>query len=168
MTRYFLFLMLALAGFAGRAQTVAISSNSVISFASLDEARQIITNRDSFLAAQSPFDRAARLQTDRDVPPEEFRDFLGTNVMAWQPYDTNRLIPIFEGIRQKLEPWHLPFPTNILLVKTTGKEEFESYYTRQNAIICPAVPLTRPSADIFVHELFHVLSRQNPELRARL
>ena len=37
-----------------------------------DEARRILTTRDDFIRALSPFDRAARVKTDKDVSEKEF------------------------------------------------------------------------------------------------
>ena len=161
--------MLALLlGFDAQAQNVRLGSNIVASFVSLDAATEILTNRDDFLVAQSPFDRAARLQTDRNVSEQEYRDFLGSNVTAWTTADTGRLAPMLDGIAKKLEPWHLPFPTNIPLIKTTGREEFGSFYTRGHAIVFPGNLVQTVKAETVIHELFHVLSRQNPALQAQL
>jgi hypothetical protein len=55
-----------------------------------------------------------------------------------------------------------------LLIKTTGQDEFDAPYTRQNAIILPESFLTAPDdaiLPILTHELFHVLSRANPDKR---
>jgi hypothetical protein len=60
----------------------------------------------------------------------------------------------------------------VLLIQTTGREEGGAPYTRANAIILPAGTLARASkADlqaILTHELFHILSRQNPALKEKL
>jgi len=54
------------------AQGVKLGADCVISFASVETARSVLTNRDEFISALSPFDRAARLKTGRVVEEAEF------------------------------------------------------------------------------------------------
>jgi len=57
------------------------------------------------------------------------------------------------------------------MVKTTGREEGGAPYTRGNAIILTEAVIEAPMATIrktICHELFHILSRTNPELRDKL
>ena len=65
----------------------------------------------------------------------------------------------------------LPLPQRIYLVKTTGRDESGAAYTRGRAIVFPAAKLkAEPMAiqRIICHELFHILSRANPDLKERL
>ncbi|MCP4501638.1 MAG: hypothetical protein GY822_16895 [Deltaproteobacteria bacterium] len=67
----------------------------------------------------------------------------------------------------------MPFPDELLLIKTSGKEELGAGgYTPRNGIILTHVE-DRPEKDkyslgLLAHELFHVLSRQSPEFRDAL
>jgi hypothetical protein len=147
---------------------IQLGTNVTARFASVEAGREILTRRDEFIAALTPLDRRARMRTDLDVSEKDYMSFLNHCVRAWTPEETNRLAGVFLAIRDKLVRWELPFPATILLVKTSGEEEFNNCYTRQNAIIFPAAEVAgRPSAlnYIILHELFHVLTRQNPELR---
>jgi hypothetical protein len=68
----------------------------------------------------------------------------------------------------KLAEFDLPFPETITLIKTTGAEESGAFYTRGSSIVFPQAELANgktPAEQILCHELFHVLSRANPELR---
>src|SRR5262249_53760328 len=65
----------------------------------------------------------------------------------------------------------LPLPKTVTLIKTTGQEEGDASYTRGTAILLPAREVEGSVAGLestLIHEFFHVLSRANPELRARL
>ena len=42
---------------------------------------------DDFVARLSPFDRAARLKTDREVSEQEYLQFVGRNVLDWTAED---------------------------------------------------------------------------------
>ncbi len=164
------FLLLALAS-SSLAQGIALDTHCRASFATLEAARQILTNRDDFISALSPFDRAARMKTDRAVTEKEFLEFAGKNAVSWLPDETNRATATLQTVRQKLSPWNLPSPAEIPLIKTSGLEEGNASYTRQNAILIAQKELRSPGhglEGLIIHELFHVLSRQNPDLRARL
>jgi len=147
---------------------IRLGTNVSVSFSSVELGREILTRRDDFVAALTPLDRRARVQTDQDVSEKDFLAFVGRSVRAWTPDETNRIASALETVADKLARWNLPFPATIQLVRTSGKEEFNNWYTRQNAIIFPAAEAGgRPSAlsYLILHELFHVLSRHDPELR---
>jgi hypothetical protein len=57
------------------------------------------------------------------------------------------------------------------MIKTTGAEEGNAAYTRRTAIVIPKAELAKSEKELekmICHELFHILSRKNPELRERL
>src|SRR5882672_3805046 len=148
---------------------IRLNARTTISFADVETARHLLTNRDDYAAALSPFDRAARMKTDRDVSEGEFLEFVGSNVLPWQPDETNRVTGLLEVVAKKLSSWNLPFPPVVLFIKTTGREEGDAEYTRQNSVVLPQHALTSDNLErIIIHELFHVLSRQNPALRTQL
>jgi hypothetical protein len=105
-----------------------------------------------------------------DPAPSEsiFLGFLATNALAWTDGETNRLVRLLTTLAVKLAPFHLHMPAQIELVKTSGHEEGQAAYTRANAILLPPNQIRSASEDLLAHELFHVLSRQNPKLRKRL
>lgn len=144
---------------------------TTISFATVDEGRAVLTNRDDFVERMSPFDRAARLKTDRDVSEDEYLNFVGTNVLSWTDAEKEKITAVVEGIRPELESLSLPFPKRVLIIKTTGREEGNAEYTRANAIVLPRADIATSAATsqgAIAHELFHILSRANPDLRDKL
>jgi hypothetical protein len=154
--------------FSTLGERVQLGTNVTVSFASVETGREILTRRDDFIAALTPLDRRARMQTNQDFSEKDFLAFVGRSVQSWTPDETNRITSAFQTLGDKLARWHLPFPATILLVRTSGEEEFNNCYTRQNAIIFPAAEAAgRPSdlSNLILHELFHVLSRHAPELR---
>ena len=57
------------------------------------------------------------------------------------------------------------------MIKTTGREEGNAAYCRGKAIVLPASKLQLPPnrlQRLLMHELFHLLSRQDPQLRKQL
>ena len=150
---------------------IPIGTNVTVRFANVEVGRDILTRRDDFIAALTPLDRRARRQTDQEVSERDFLEFAGQSVRAWTPDETNRITAVLHAVGNQLARWQSSFPTNVWLVKTSGEEEFNNCYTRQNAIVFPAAEAAGGPAAlryILPHELFHVLSRHDPELRAAL
>ncbi len=152
------------------AQMVLGKGTSVV-FATAEQAKEILTSRDDFVRCMSPFDRAARMKTDRDVSEEDYLEFVGKSVLEFSDVEKQRIAAALDGIHPELETLDLPFPRQVLIVKTTGNEEGAAAYTRANAIIFPKADLRAPVARIqktLCHELFHILSRADPDLREKL
>jgi hypothetical protein len=150
---------------------VPISTNVHAVFLPAEPARDLLGRRDAFIAALSPLDRTSRLRTNGPVNDSDLLAFLRDNARNWPAMETSRVAAVVTDIHRDLAPWNLPFPPEILLIRTTGREEFGMFYTRENAIIFPPSHLSLRLSSfrrVFLHELFHVLSRHNPELRERL
>lgn len=154
-----------------RADEVPLQPGTVIRFATVAQGKQVLMTRDSYVAAQSPFDRAARMRTDRDVTEDEYLEYVGAQVRAWEADEVAKLSAIIASVQSKTARFKLPLPETILLVKTTGLEEGNAAYCRADAIVLPQRYVDRPVEQLentLIHELFHVLSRNNPQLRERL
>ena len=118
----------------------------------------------------SAFDRAARLKTDRAVTEAEYLAFVGANVLEWTDEERAALSAAVESVEKRLRALAVPIPADVVLIKTTGREEGGAAYTRANAIILP-LSMLQPAGKLehlICHELFHILSRRNASLRERL
>lgn len=161
---------LALSAAPAKAQ-LTLRGGTTLVFAGVEEAKSILTRPDDFVRRMSPFDRAARMKTDKHVSEAEYLEFVGKNVLAWDDTGKEAVTSAFHAIQAELEALSLPFPKQIHLVTTTGHEEGGADYTRGHAIVIAKGHLTAPSArlqKIIAHELFHILSRNNPDLRDEL
>lgn len=151
---------------------VPIAAETNIRFASVEQGQAVLGQRDRFVDAQSPWDRQARLKTDRAVSVDEYLKFAAGEVIAWSDADRQKLVAALEKVRERLRPWRLPWPREILLIQTTGKEEGRAAYCRQSAIILPKNIVGGRGGEslerLLLHELFHILSSHNDELRDRL
>jgi len=150
---------------------MTIGTKTTISFATINEAKEILSSRDDYIQSMSPFDRSSRMKTDRDISEKEYLEFIGNNVLDWSTIEKEKIISAFIGIQKSLETYSWVIPRNLFLIKTTGKEEGGAAYTRANAIILPKADLSTPVPKMqqtICHELFHVISRANPELRDKL
>lgn len=152
------------------AQVPPIDETEVV-FASVERGREILMSRDAYVERMSAFDRSSRLQTDKPVTEAEYLAFIGPNVLAWEEQDKQLIISEFAKIRGRLEDFDLLLPEQILLIKTTGKQQGGAHYTRANAIVFPEKLINSHHASLsqlIAHEIFHIISRKNPELRHRL
>jgi hypothetical protein len=150
---------------------IALGDNCVIRFADVREGITAVTQRDEYIRQMSPFDRQVRLQSARDVSEGELLAFVAGHVLPWQPSEIESLRPIVEELSSKLAPWKLKLPAVVQLVKTSGREEAGAAYCRGAAIVLPQSlvdNMRNELARVLTHEVFHVLSNQNPELRESL
>jgi len=140
-------------------------------FATQSEGRQILTAKDEFIQRLGPFDRSARMKTDKAVSEEEFLQFVGRNVIDWTQAEMQKVQAAIEAIQPLLRELPLSLPRSVQFVRTTGAEEGTAAYTQGTAIVLPKEDLAKSPRELqklICHELFHVLSRHNPELRERL
>ena len=145
-----------------------IGTNVLVKFATVDEGRSILGRRDEFLAALTPLDRRARMKSEADVSEQNFLAFVNQSVKPWTTGETAQVSNTLHAARDKLAFCQGLFPTNIWFIKTSGEEEFDNAYTRQNAIVFPAVTFGQPTSAfrfLLLHELFHVMSRHDPAFR---
>ncbi len=141
-------------------------------FASLEQARAILSTRDEFIRCLSPFDRAARIRTKALASEGDFLRFLELSAQEWQPGEIEKVEAALKSIHPRLARYGLNFPPEIYLVKTSGAEEGESAYTRGRAVILPPRKLgyadPRAFEKLLVHEFFHIHSRYNSDWREAL
>lgn len=158
--------------------------------ASLATGRRLLTTVDDYVRSQSVFDRQARVNLQREVVEVTqaiYLDYVASQVMAWSPDELEALRTIVSSVASLFAPLSLRLPAQIHLVKTSGQEEGYAAYTRRlDTIVLPtnmvASVLTaasygdplHPSNDlsylqnVFIHECFHLFSKNHPETRRRL
>ena len=146
-----------------------LNDRTVVVFATVEQGKKILGQRDDFVARMSPFDRSARMKTDKAVSEKEYLSFVNRNILPWDKHEVARLRTLLKGINRRLSRLSLSFPETIYMIKTTGREEGRAAYIRSNAIVLPKSYLTLPDLQrIIVHELFHILTGNDPKLRSRL
>jgi hypothetical protein len=158
--------------------------------ASVGNAGGLLTSVDTFVEQQSPFDRQARLNLSTDVVEvtlDMYLDYVGSQVVAWSPAELRLLSgAVLPSVAEQVRRFDVELPEVIYLVKTTGQEEGHAAYTRhRNVIVLPqnmvvslfagssGDPLHEGGAttyltNIVLHELFHIISKNNPAIRSRL
>ena len=154
-----------------RASGDLVLGSTTVHFASQSEGRQVLLAKDDFIQRLSPFDRSARMKTDRSVSEGEFLEFIGRNVADWTKEEMQTVQVAIEAIQPRLRDLPLTLPRAVQFIKTTGEEEGNAAYTRGAAVVFPKGELAKPQKELqrlICHELFHILSRQNSKLREQL
>jgi len=155
----------------GRVSADCQLRNTTMHFASQSEGRQTLTAKDDFIQRLSPFDRSARMKTDKAVSAGDLLEFIGKNVADWTKEETQTVQAAIEAMQPLFRDLPLSLPPTVQLIKTTGAEEGNAAYTRATAIVLPKAVLGKSQEELqqlICHELFHILSRQNPVLREEL
>lgn len=162
---------LLLAGSVNADDGLSLAPGIEISFLTREAGADFLGEPDDFVKALSPFDRASRLQVGRVVRQAEFLKHVRAQVLDWDKAEIEKISALLKKLRPRMTGLNLPWPRTIHLIKATGREEGNAAYTRRNAVILPAGKLKQKNEKLerlLVHELFHVLSRANPELSTRL
>ena len=140
-----------------------------IALASIEEGRAVLGARDEFVARLSPFDRASRMKSAGEVSEDEYLAFAMAAAREWSNDERARITSAFAAIQPKLRELLPELDAPILLIKTSGEEEGGAGYTRANAVMLPqALTDARELERLLAHEIFHVVSRNNPELKRAL
>lgn len=142
-----------------------------VRFLSGKESGEFLAQPDDFIKSLSPFDRSVRLRVAREVAEKELLAHVAKHGLDWSATEKKQLTAKMKEVRPLLKGLNLPLPKEILLIKTTGKEDAGAAYTRRNGIVFSENRLKRGGAamrNLFLHELFHVMSRHDPKLATRL
>jgi hypothetical protein len=148
-----------------------LTEETNIVLASVEEGGKVLATNDEFTRSLSKFDLQARMQRTENATLDDWKKFVKGEVLPWSDEDIAHVKPAVTMLAEKLKKFKLRLPEKVLLVHTSGKEEWDAAYTRANAMMLPSRVLTYAPErleDLLCHELFHVLSRHDAETRQRL
>ena len=146
-----------------------VATDSLIVFASREQAMTILGSEDAYTARMSPFDRMLRMKATAPVAQAQFLERMAANALDWNDTERQRITPLLQRLADALAGYRLPLPPQVLLIKTTGDVEIGDGYTRANAIVLPQSSLGVSDATLYflvAHELFHVMTRHDAHFRA--
>ncbi|MCA9178785.1 MAG: hypothetical protein KDB14_30190 [Planctomycetales bacterium] len=163
----------AQAGGEEPAQRIALAPGVTLRAATVEEGQKILLETDRFTSQLSAFDLDSRVGRT-SATRADFDKLVSAQVLPWENDELDKIraaaAVVTDWMRQReLQP---PFPREILLIQTTGKDEGNAAYCRGRAIILPqrVVRDSRPNRmnDLLAHELFHIVSANHPELQRAL
>ena len=130
-----------------------------------------ILNQDDFLNNFSNADFSFRLKKKK-YAVNDFQTLLISSVLDWKTDEINKLASCFNAAINFYGDFSSFIPNIIVFVKMNGMEEPGNAYCRNNnTIILHPSALNRelPSLTrLLVHELFHIISRNNNNLKEQL
>ena len=142
---------------------------TLLRLASASEGRAILAAADDFTRALGSFDRSFRMRTSAPVDDAALRHFLGEQAVDFTSEEEAVWNEAIAALARGVQGMGSVLPPEVLVVKTTGREERDHAYTRANAIVLPAARVRSLRGEralrLLAHELFHVASRASPALR---
>jgi hypothetical protein len=141
-------------------------------FAGIDRARDILGRSDEWARQLSAFDRGVRMRTTEPTNTRDFLEFVSGAAAAWTDDEMIYWKSIVDQLSKAMEGMNLNIP-DAWMVKTTGLEEFNAAYVRNQSIILPRGRVdiagdVKRDFFLLAHELFHMLSREYPARRDEL
>ena len=110
----------------------------------------------------------------RELALKQYAAFIKTQVSNWNQEEKLAMLQIFKEVKKMCDTINPRiFPDGVRLIKVkTGHYGKDVYYTRGKNILIPEniFPLNDIDTQIpvMIHELFHVISRYNPQLKGDL
>lgn len=123
---------------------------------------------DAYTLSYSKFDYASKYRSDTPLNPAERTAFAKKALDEFSPKEIQKLREAFDAVFIKMEGMKANLPETIYIFSERTIES-GAPYTRANAICMPKTVLGIANKDeikdLAAHELFHVMTRYNPELR---
>lgn len=162
------------------AETAATAEKTTVipyRFASAEEGRELmLANKEYFDTFNA--NKIGFVMHNNDVSPEEYMDFAGQQVLEWTDAEKDmidRCMAIVEASFVN-NGWKLPPLETIVFIRTTMLEEGGAFgYTHGTQIYLSGAleeyaklepeQIDVPVATVLAHEMFHCLTRCNPDFR---
>jgi len=146
---------------------------SVSKFVTAEEGRALIVQDDDYSRSLSKFDLELRVH-DAEPTVENLNKFTQEQVLDWDENERFLLDSLTKVISESAikQQFKFELPDEIAFIKTTMEEnKGAGGYTRLNYIVLSKdvflMPISKVKS-VIAHELFHVISRYNPDLRTQL
>lgn len=158
------------------------NGDNVIIFLNKADASEYMKDADFYNRMNDYMDASIRLEEDLSSnEPEKnnvlIRSYALNQTMNWTNKEINRVSDLVIEAQNKIKHNYSSILSDTLyLIKTSGDEEFDAYYTIKNAIIVPKKetkllwikPRKEDVIGTYVHELLHIYTRKNPDKRRLL
>jgi hypothetical protein len=146
---------------------------SVSKFVTVEEGRELIVQDDDYSRSLSKFDLELRVH-GAEPTVENLNKFTQEQVLDWDENERFLLDSLTKVISESAikQQFKFELPDEIAFIKTTMEEnKGAGGYTRLNYIVLSKDVFLMPKSkvkSVIAHELFHVISRYNPDLRTQL
>ena len=142
--------------------------------ATLDEAKELMSAEDSYTRSRSTFDIISRLQNPQGTV-EELNAYALQELREWTDEEQIVIKALTKDLNDSIRKYNynLPLPKEIMLVKSTLKDEGGAGgYTRSNWIALTEKLISHMKENgqkrILLHELFHILTRNSLDFKKEM
>ena len=142
-------------------------------FTSLNDSINKLLDHDEFTNRWSKFDIDVRLNKQNGNKKELFQ-YISTQVLQWSESEKIKVDSVMQSINNDIKHLTLRIdcPGTIFFIKSTGEEEGNAAgYTRSSSLILNDETLLwefQELRNIIIHELFHIISRNNLSFREKM
>jgi len=142
--------------------TLNTATPTEIRFLSAEEGRKELVKTDEFMASMTPLDYRVRMNTDNNPTKEEYLEFIKSHVIEWTEDKISLMKDIVTDVNKLPRISNMRLPDVVKFVLTDGKEEAGAAYCRNmDVVVLPENKFDSGKFTFtFVHELFHIMSRQ--------
>ena len=138
-----------------------------------EKALQLLKIEEEFLNNCSLFDFQTMLKTEKKVTKEDYFEHIAKHILNWDENKNflSQLTTQVSKVNDLFEGYNLKFPSPIYVILTNGKDLAGAAYCKgQDVIVLPQnFYLTDEKLfKTFIHESFHILSKNNLEIRDKL
>lgn len=132
-------------------------------FATPAEGAAILTADDDYLMALSPADPALRLRSEKSETVAKLKTAYASHVLTWSAAERARVEAVLDRDRKQLSMVSRWLPERVDFILVSKDVEGGLPHTRASAIVLPEawIESTQNLDGVVMHELFHVLSRNN-------
>src|SRR5690606_36931551 len=148
-------------------EEVSFVGGTKLIFVTQQEAAKLLGTSDEYSQSLSKYDIASRTYNPDNDQEQQYLEFAADQAQEWQENEIAVMRIKISQVKEKIESLglNLAFPDEIKLVKSTLDEEGKVVsYTRMNYIVFKG----DVTEDFIIHELFHILTRFNPDKRDEL
>lgn len=141
-----------------------------ITFADVEQAQALLQTSDAYTRQLGAFDLQSKTGNPEATTEADYLAYAAQQAQAWSEEEISELRSAIDSAEKRIQALGLDLnlPSEIVLVRSTLQEEGGAAgYTRQNFIVLGSLSNV-PVEYLFLHELFHVYSRFNPEKRDTL
>src|SRR5690606_29697576 len=145
-------------------EEVQFVGDTKLIFVSQEEAAKLMGTSDEYSKGMSKYDIASRTRNPANNREEQYLAFAAAQAQEWEEDEITVLRVKINQVKEKIEGLglKLSFPKEIKLIKSTLEEEGDVIsYTRTNYMVFKG----EVNEEFIIHELFHILTRYNPEKR---
>ncbi|MCC7158482.1 MAG: hypothetical protein IT281_02975 [Ignavibacteria bacterium] len=136
--------------------------------------KELLITEDAYTNVLSKFDVQSKTLDPSKTTVKDYLDFAGEQAEDWTSNEKKIIEEVISSVAGKIKTLglKLSMPAEIELIKSTMKNEGGADgYTRGDYIVLKDSWLSSKSVrleDLFIHELFHVLSRHNPSMSEKI